>query len=529
MTGSDQPSDAPPTPADARVRVRSALGAVRRLVPDSMVERVRGPMLERLLGPPPPAPGQPTFSIVIPVYDSPLEHLRAQLESIAAQTYPHWECLLVDDGSPTPHAAALADEFAAADQRFRVIRRPANGGIAAATNDGLDAATNEFIVFSDHDDRLMPSALAAIATHLLEHPEHDVVYTDEQLIDEDGDVLFVYRKPDYSHHRFVAMNYFCHIVTMRRSLVESIGRLDPSMEPSADRDFNLRAVEQARGVGHIPDILYEWRAIDGSVAKDLGEKRGVKESTLAGAAAHLERTGSIGTAIPAPHQPYLIRVERPRIDRPVDRIAWSRSTSFVELAQQLDAGTAPYVAFHRDDLDRDEWAAPLASLAAEPDVGAAAPRLATADGRLVSGGHIHHPALMEIAPGPQLDDPGPWGLYQVDHEVAGVEPDAVVFDRAALVGAGGFDLDRLLATDISDAARSEFDGEFGIELFIALVCTRLWQRGTPVVWSPLATIEVDASRLDWSRDLRRRAASRRLGAELSDLLLDPFSPIEIRR
>ncbi|MEL6892445.1 MAG: glycosyltransferase [Actinomycetota bacterium] len=515
----------------AQTGVRRVLSTARRAVPDAVVERVRGPLVDRLLGAPPPAPGQPTFSIVIPLYESPIVHLTAQLDSIAAQTYPHFECILVDDGSPTTAAADLADAYAERDARFRVIRRPDNGGIAAATNDGLDAATNDWIVFSDHDDRLMPSALAAIATHIVGHPDDDVIYTDEQLVDEDGEVMFVYRKPDFSRHRFTSMNYFCHIVTMRRSLVEEIGRLDPAMEPSADRDFNLRATERAHRVGHIPDILYEWRAIDGSVAKDLGEKAGVKESTLAGAAAHLERTGQVGTAIPAPHQPYLIRVERPPAPGGHDLVRWHRGIAFSDLDDRLRSGRAERVVFHHVDIEPGSWIDPLASLAALDGVGAAAPRLATADGRLVSGGHIHHPAVMEIMPGLALDDPGPWGVYQVDHEVAGAEPDAIVFDRTALDAVGGFSLDELLGTDTSlDAvARSEFDGEFGIDLFVALVCTRLWQHGTPIVWSPLATIEVDDDRLHWGRNLRRRAASRRLGASLPDLLLDPYSPIEIRR
>ncbi len=517
------------TRRSAQESLRRLLSAAKRAVPDPVVDRLRGPLADRLLGSPPPGPGQPTFSVVIPLYDSPIEHLRAQLTSIAQQTYPHFECLLVDDGSPTPAAADLAESFAADDPRFRVLRRPTNGGIAAATNDGLDAATNDWIVFSDHDDRLLPSALAAIATHIVEHPADDVIYTDERLVDEEGEVLFVYRKPDYSPHRFASMNYFCHIVTMRRALVETIGRLDPEMEPSADRDFNLRAVERAGSVGHIPDILYEWRAIDGSVAKDLDEKPGVKESTLAGAEAHLARIGSNARATPAPHQPYLIRFERPMPPGTTQPVAWDAESDAAALDAAVRSSSADRIVLHHRSIVVDERIRPLEALAGEADVGAAAPRL-VADERVVSGGHIHFPALMELHPGCELDDPGPWGIYQVDHEVAGAEPDLIVFDRAALVEAGGFDRSALgVPASLGDAAQAALDGEFAMDLLVALVCTRLWQRGTPTVWSPLTEIEVDASRLDWGRNLRRRAASRRLGAELPDLLLDPFSPVEIRR
>ncbi|MEM1333866.1 MAG: glycosyltransferase, partial [Actinomycetota bacterium] len=516
---------------------RSVRAAGRRL-PAPIRAALRETPLTRLVVGSGDGPPQPTFSVVIPIYESPLSHLREQLEAVRTQTYPLWECVVVDDGSPSSDAVDLAEEFAAIDDRFRVIRRAANGGIAAATNDGLDAASNDWIVFSDHDDRMLPSALAAIATHLVSHPDDDVVYTDERLIDEDGRALVVYRKPDYSHHRFVAMNYFCHIVTMRRSLVEEIGRLDPAMEPSADRDFNLRASERATSIGHVPDILYEWRAIDGSVAKDLTEKQGVSESTLAGAAAHLARTGTPGRAVPAPRHPYLIRIERPPAVGSPTWLAWDDATTVASLDDLLRdaldrgdrAGGADHVVLHHRAVEPGTWISPLQSLVELGGVGAAAPCVLTADRRVVSAGRIHHPAMREMMPGVDVDDPGPWGLHQVDHEAAGVDPSAVVFDRAALGAIGGFDVDALLGPSADrDDADSELAGEFGMDLFVALVSTRLREYGTPVVWSPLSTITVPWEPPSWPDDLRRRAASRRFGRIVPGLLVDPFSPIEIRR
>ena len=126
------------------------------------------------------------FSIVLPLYNSPLEHLKTQLESISAQSHTSWECIVVDDGSADTRGVELAEQMRIPDPRFIVLRRPVNGGIAAATNDGLDRATGDWVVFCDHDDVLYPHALETVAAHIATHPEDDFIYSDEELIDEDG-------------------------------------------------------------------------------------------------------------------------------------------------------------------------------------------------------------------------------------------------------------------------------------------------------------------------------------------------------
>src|SRR6188768_3770891 len=108
----------------------------------------------------------PRFSIVTPVYDPPEAVLRAMLRSVTAQSNGDWELCLVDDASPSPHVARVLAEAADRDPRVRVQRRGANGGIVAASNDGLAMATGEFVVLLDHDDELHPDALALIGQAL---------------------------------------------------------------------------------------------------------------------------------------------------------------------------------------------------------------------------------------------------------------------------------------------------------------------------------------------------------------------------
>ena len=97
----------------------------------------------------------PKFSIIIPVYNV-APYLRECLDSVLAQTFTDWEAICVDDGS-TDGSGAILDEYAAKDQRFKVVHQK-NAGVGAARNAGLEIAKGEWICFADGDDALLPSA-----------------------------------------------------------------------------------------------------------------------------------------------------------------------------------------------------------------------------------------------------------------------------------------------------------------------------------------------------------------------------------
>jgi glycosyltransferase involved in cell wall biosynthesis len=96
----------------------------------------------------------PKISIIVPVYKVE-KYLRRCLDSIVAQTFTNWECILVDDGSPD-NSGKICDEYAEKDTRFRVIHQE-NQGVSAARNKGLDEAKGEWIGFVDSDDWIEPN------------------------------------------------------------------------------------------------------------------------------------------------------------------------------------------------------------------------------------------------------------------------------------------------------------------------------------------------------------------------------------
>lgn len=106
----------------------------------------------------------PLVSIIVPVYNS-APHLDACVSSILEQDYTRIEVVLVDDGS-TDGSGEICDRFGAADDRVVVIHRP-NGGIAAAQNTGLDAATGQLVTFCDNDDLMSTRMIGRLVDILL--------------------------------------------------------------------------------------------------------------------------------------------------------------------------------------------------------------------------------------------------------------------------------------------------------------------------------------------------------------------------
>ena len=208
----------------------------------------------------------PRFSVVTPVYNTPEHVLRAALRSVRRQTFPDWELILVDDCSPSPHVLPILEEAEREDPRIRVVRRSENGGIVAASNDGLAAAFGEFVALLDHDDELHPDALREVDAALRAEPAADYVYTDEDKIDEQGRHFGPFLKPDWSPERLRTQMYTCHLSVLRRSLVQEVGGFDPAYEGAQDWDLVLKVTERARRVLHVPKILYHWRTLPESTA-----------------------------------------------------------------------------------------------------------------------------------------------------------------------------------------------------------------------------------------------------------------------
>jgi GT2 family glycosyltransferase len=236
-------------------------------------------------------PRRPMLSIVTPLYNTPDNFLRACIGSVRDQVYPDWEMILVDDASPDPHARQLAARYAEADPRIKLVARPENGNISKASNDGIAAAQGEFILFLDHDDEISPSALLRFAEEIVAHPEADAIYSDQWKCDEHGRVIAHHYKPDWSPVFLMGVMYVGHLLGVRADLVRALGGFDSTFDGVQDFEFMLRLSERTHAVRHIPEALYKWRAIAGSLAAGENEKSGIEEKQAQAVNGHIERLG----------------------------------------------------------------------------------------------------------------------------------------------------------------------------------------------------------------------------------------------
>jgi GT2 family glycosyltransferase len=237
--------------------------------------------------------GATVISLVMPVHNPERSWLEAAIRSALEQTYPHLELCIADDASTLPHVRRVLDTFAA-DPRVRVVYRDQQGGIAAASNSALALATGAFVGFIDNDDVLRPHALFAMAAYLREHPDADVVYSDEDKLLADGTLGAPTFKPDFSPDRLLAENYINHFTVARRSRVNALGGFREGFDGSQDHDLMLRVTENAAHVGHVPDVLYAWRMVPGSTAVSAGFKPLAQDAGRRAVAEALGRRGIEG-------------------------------------------------------------------------------------------------------------------------------------------------------------------------------------------------------------------------------------------
>jgi O-antigen biosynthesis protein len=242
-------------------------------------------------------PLRPRFSVVMPVFDPPVHLLREALDSVLAQVYPDWELCIADDASRDPAVRAVLAEYSGRDARIKVAYREENGHISAASNTALALAGGEFVALLDHDDALAPDALFEMALAVNRDPAADVIYSDEDKIDEQGRRSDPHFKPDWAPDSLLARNYVSHLGVFRRSLVHEAGGFREGFEGSQDYDLLLRVTERSDRVVHVPRVLYHWRAHAGSAGAARGRKSYAEEAAVRALEEALVRRGEPGRVV----------------------------------------------------------------------------------------------------------------------------------------------------------------------------------------------------------------------------------------
>lgn len=140
------------------------------------------------------------------------------IQSVINQTYQKWELILVN---ASPNNNEVNNQLKTyLDPRIKVINLESNLGIANNTNQGIKEAKGDYVCFLDHDDTLAPEALLFYWKHLSKNPQAEVLYCDEDLLDESGNYINPNFKPDFSLDLLRVHNYITHFLVVKKSLLD---------------------------------------------------------------------------------------------------------------------------------------------------------------------------------------------------------------------------------------------------------------------------------------------------------------------
>ena len=469
--------------------------------------------------------------MVVPVYDTDPDVLHEMIGSVRRQAYPHWQLCLADDASPRPHVRAILERAAAEDPRIVVAFRAENGHISAASNTALELARHEWLAMMDHDDVLTPQALATMALAIAANPDTDLLYSDEDKLDERHRRYGANFKPDFNPELLEAQNFLNHLTVYRASAVRAAGGFRLGFEGSQDHDLALRVTAATRHkVVHVPHVLYHWRLHPGAATfstTQLDRAHAAARRALRDHAAARGETVEVVTA----HSHRVIHPEPPRwpsvtaivptrdnldvlrvcidglleaTDYPaLDIIVVDNDSGRPETLTWLDAVTARGVTVLRcpgrfnysainnfaakqargeillllnSDIAVIEpgWVKEMVRHAMRPGIGAVGAKLLYPDGRVQHAGVVLGMGGVagHIYKDAGMDDPGYFGRLVTAQEVGCVTAACMAVPAAAYAAVGGFDAEHLAV------AFNDVD-----------LCLRLRASGRRIIWTPHAVLE----------------------------------------
>lgn len=494
----------------------------------------------------------PKYSIIVPLYQTPLDYLRTMTDSVLAQTYGRFQLILVNASPELPELTQEIQRYRTLDKRISVVNLERNLGITENTDRGLEVADGDFCCFLDHDDFIEPDLLYEYTRAINEHPDTDILYCDEDLVEFDQEIesfryLHPVFKPQFSPELLLCKNYIVHFMAVRRQLIFGMEHRDSRFDGTQDYNMLLNCSESARRVTAVSKVLYHWRVSEQSTATNPDAKPYSKHSYKLSVLHHLKRrdisASIIPSGIPNNHTLWFHGSERkisliidcPTTDSTVERALETIEENGAEdcfeillitpdfhqldhLKKEQGAGglsTRIHIfngCEHTSTIERlnataskaegdyliflDEAASfltpeplqQLAGLCSLKGVGATAPKVLYRDGSIKSFGVAV--TSKRIMP-----------LYRgYPDDFPAYQCNARVFQNASACSLQGMCIRRDLFLDLGG-----FDGHFEGEMAAAELCTRVRNRGYRIAVTPTVKVEMDESPLDAPYDCATNA------------------------
>lgn len=233
----------------------------------------------------------PLISIIVPTYNTPTNFLREMIESVINQSYSNWQLCIADGSDCDNIARSIIKDYTKKDSRIVACYLEENYGISGNTNKALELATGDYVGLFDHDDLLTPDALYEIVL-ALQNEKYDILYTDEDKLDNKTKTLVDPNfKPDFSIDLFRSHNYITHFFVVNTDIIKGIGGFRSEFDGSQDYDLMFRCIEKAKGIYHVPKILYHWRMHAASTAENPESKMYCYDAGKRAIAEHYKRVG----------------------------------------------------------------------------------------------------------------------------------------------------------------------------------------------------------------------------------------------
>lgn len=213
--------------------------------------------------------GHIKFSILMPVYNVDVKWLEIAIESIKSQNYRNWELCIVDDCSTDEKVREYLSKIQ--HKKIKIYFAKENSGISAATNKCAEIASGDFYLLMDNDDEIASFALDEFYKCFVKTGA-DIIYSDQDIVDMNGNHMNPLHKPDWSPDLFLSQMYIGHLVGFKKKLFKEAGGFRTEYNGSQDYDLLLRMVLKTDKIYHIPKILYSWRDIPSSTAANPESK-----------------------------------------------------------------------------------------------------------------------------------------------------------------------------------------------------------------------------------------------------------------
>jgi O-antigen biosynthesis protein len=289
-------------------RIRRPLGKLKRAITRKFYERNIGKQYKAWLEQAQTTTrGSTTFpttiSIVIPVYNPPIQFLKECIDSVTNQTATNWQLVVSNDGSTHLNVNDYLTELSAKNNPKITILNNENGGISAAINAGLEHATGEYFGMLDHDDALDVRCIEEFSKAIEQNNHPEVIYSDEDKINPGNQHSELYCKPDFSPELLLTQMYLCHFTIWKTQMVREINGLRSEMDGAQDFDLALRLIPQLAApqahVVHLPLPLYHWRAWSESTALTIEAKPWAQQAAARAQQDYLNTAFGGGTVEPS--------------------------------------------------------------------------------------------------------------------------------------------------------------------------------------------------------------------------------------